>query len=118
VRAAGLRAAAAMRRVTVRVPHPLLRPLCFPVAAALYAAVVRPGAFGDRRGVKRLSSLPLDVYRGSPLRSLWLDTFDRLSAPVEHRYTWEEVAPWVEAAGLDVVAVRTWGGLMITARKR
>ena len=118
VRAVGLRAAAALRKVTVRIPHPLLRPLCYPLAAVLYALVVVPGAFGDRRGAKRLAALPLEVYRGSPLRSLWLDTFDRLSAPVEHRYTWEEVRPWLEESGLDVLAVRTWGGLMITARKR
>lgn len=117
-RALGLRGAAALRRASVRVPHPLLRALCLPLAALLYATVVVPGAFGDRRGVKRLSALPLDVYRGSPLRSLWLDTFDRLSAPVEHRYTWEEVSPWVGEAGLDVLAVRHWGGLVITCRKR
>lgn len=118
VRALGLRAAAALRRVTVRVPHPVLRPLCLPVAAVLYGTVVVPGAIGDRRKVRRLSALPLDVYRGSPLRSLWLDTFDRLSAPVEHRYTWEDVRPWLERGGFDVLAVRPWGGLVITARKR
>ena len=84
----------------------------------MYKRQVLPGAFGDRLGVKRLAGLPLDVYRGSPLRSLWLDTFDRLSAPVEHRYTWEEVSPWLAEAGLDVLAVRPWGGLVITARKR
>jgi SAM-dependent methyltransferase len=117
VRALGLRAAAAIRRVTVRMPHPVLRPLCLPVAAALYGVVVAPGRLGERRGSARLAALPLDVYRGSPLRSLWLDTFDRLSAPVEHRYTWEEVRPWVEEAGLEIVGVRTWGGLMITARR-
>jgi len=116
-RSLGLRAAAALRRVTVGVPHRILRPLCYPLALALYAMVVVPGAAGDRRGTKRLAALPLDVYRGSPLRSLWLDTFDRLSAPLEYRFTWEEIRPWVEAAGLDVLAVRTWGGLMITARK-
>jgi SAM-dependent methyltransferase len=118
VRALGLRAATALRTLTVRLPHRLLRPLCYPVAGLLYAGLVAPGSVGARRGIRGLSSLPLDVYRGSPLRSLWLDTFDRLSAPVEHRYTWEDVRPWVEEAGLDVLGVRGWGGLMITARRR
>jgi len=118
VRATALRLATAARKVTVRVPHRVLRPLCYPVAAALYGLIVVPGAVGDRRGSKRLAGLPLEVYRGSPLRSLWLDTFDRLSAPLEHRYTWPEVQPWVADAGLDVLAIRTWGGLMITARRR
>ena len=117
-RATGLRAAAALRRVTVRVPHRVLRPLCLPLAAVLYAVLVVPGAAGDRRKVRRLSALPLDVYRGSPLRSLWLDTFDRLSAPVEHRFTRDEVVPWLQEGGFDVLAVRPWGGLVITARKR
>lgn len=116
IRATALHAATVLRKVTVRVPHRVLRPLCIPVAALLYAMVVVPGAAGDRWHAKVLSELPLDVYRGSPLRALWLDTFDRLSAPLENRYTWEDVRPWVEAAGLEVVAVRTWGGLMITAR--
>jgi len=118
VRAGGLRAAAFLRKLTVRVPHRVLRPLCYPVAAALYGLVVVPGAVGAQRGSARLAELPLDVYRGSPVRSLWLDTFDRLSAPIEHRYTWAEVRPWVEAAGIEVLAVRPWGGLMITGRKR
>ena len=30
-------------------------------------------------------------YRRKPFRSLVLDTFDRLSAPVEHRYVWSEL---------------------------
>ena len=41
-------------------------------------------------------------YRGKPFRSLFLDTFDRLSAPVEHRYVWEELAPWFAEQGLTV----------------
>jgi SAM-dependent methyltransferase len=118
LRAQALRSATALRRVTTRVPHQVLRPACFPLAAALFLAFVLPGAAGRRLGWRALDGLPLAVYRGSPVRSLWLDTFDRLSAPVEHRYTWEEVRPWFEEAGLDVLAARTWGGLMITARKR
>ncbi|MEO5678486.1 MAG: methyltransferase domain-containing protein, partial [Acidimicrobiales bacterium] len=118
LRATALRLATTLRKATVRMPHRLLRPLCYPLAALLYGLVVVPGAAGERRGPKRLTGLPLEVYRGSPLRSLWLDTFDRLSAPLEHRFTWDEVRPWVDEAGLEVLAVRTWGGLMITARRR
>lgn len=117
MRAAALRMATILRKATVRVPHRVLRPLCYPLAAVLYGLFVVPGAIGERRKVKQLADLPLDVYRGSPLRSLWLDTFDRLSAPLEHRYTWDDVRPWVEAAGLDLLAARTWGGLVITCRK-
>ena len=74
-------------------PHRTLRALSMPVAAALYVGVVRAGAWGERTGVGPLARLPMAGYRGKPFRSLFLDTFDRLSAPVEHRYVWEELAP-------------------------
>jgi hypothetical protein len=57
------------------------------------------------------------AYRGKPLRSLVLDTFDRLSAPVEHRYVWSELAPWFEEAHLSVQAARDEAGWFILARK-
>lgn len=103
----GLAVSAALRRVTVRLPHPVLRRLCLPLAAALYVALVLPG--------RRFAGLPLATYRGKPLRSLWLDTFDRLSAPVEHRYIWPDVEGWF--AEYEVLSVRDEAGLFITARK-
>ena len=47
----------------------------------------------------------MDGYRRKPFRSLVLDTFDRLSAPVEHRYVWSELQPWFDDTGLVVDAV-------------
>lgn len=113
----GLDAAAAVRRLTVRLPHPLLRSLSVPIASALYLAVVLPGAAGRRMGIGPLARLPLATYRGQPVRSLWLDTFDRLSAPVEHRYVWADVEPWFRDEGLEVEAVREEAGLFILARR-
>ena len=46
----------------------------------------------------------MSTYRDKPFRSLVLDTFDRLSAPVEHRYIWAELEPWFADAGLVVDA--------------
>jgi hypothetical protein len=51
------------------------------------------------------------------MRSLWLDTFDRLSAPIEHRYVWEELEPWYSANGLIVDSVRDESGLFILAHR-
>ena len=76
-----------------------------------------PGAYGDREGVAGLSRLPMDAYRGKPLRSLVLDTFDRLSAPVEHRYVWKDLEPWFRQAGLVVDAARDETGWFIVAHK-
>lgn len=116
-RAVGLRLAGWLRRFTTRIPHPILRLFSIPIAATLYSLVVIPGTVGARLGVRSLASLPLQTYRHRPLRSLWLDTFDRLSAPVEHRYTWPDIAPWFDSLGLVVEAVREDAGLFIVARK-
>ncbi len=117
LRAIALRLAAMLRTVTVRVPHRLLKALSVPIAVCLYYGVVVPGSIGDRRGVQGLSRLPMDAYRGKPLRSLVLDTFDRLSAPVEHRYVWEELAPWFAGAGLVVDAARDETGWFVLAHR-
>lgn len=105
LRRTGLAAAAGVRRLTVRLPHRLVRALAAPIAAGLYVGLVLPGALGARLGWRRPAAWPLATYRGAPLRSLWLDTFDRLNAPVEHRYTAAEVERWFGDAGLAVTGV-------------
>ena len=117
VRSVALRAATALRTVTVRMPHRELKALSALVASVLYYGVVVPGHYGERKAVEALAGLPMAAYRGKPLRSLVLDTFDRLSAPVEHRYVWNELAPWFEDAGLVVQAARDEAGWFILARK-
>lgn len=103
-----LGAATAMRRVTVRMNHRLLRAVSVPVAAVLYGTFVQPGRIVNR--------LPMAYYRRRPFRDLWLDTFDRLSAPVEYRYAWADIEPWYIAANLEVLAVREDTGLFVLAR--
>ena len=117
VRSAALRAATAVRKVTVRLPHKTLKTLSTPIAAVLYAAFVLPGRWGQRRGIRALADLPMDTYRDKPFRSLVLDTFDRLSAPVEFRYIWKELAPWFADTGLEVDAARDETGWFILAHR-
>jgi SAM-dependent methyltransferase len=117
VRAVALTLASFVRTLTVRMPHPLLKALSGPIAALLYGGVVAPGRWGQRRGIKALAGLPMDTYRDKPFRSLVLDTFDRLSAPVEHRYVWSELEPWFAEAGLVVDAARDQTGWFITAHR-
>jgi SAM-dependent methyltransferase len=106
-----------LRRMTVHVPHRLLRGLSAVIASSLYAGIVLPGKLGERFRVRRLSALPLGFYRRLPLRSLWLSTFDVLSAPLERRYTWPEIRPWFDDAGLEVESVRDDHGLIVLARR-
>jgi len=117
VRAVALRLATLVRKVTVRLPHRLLKVLSEPIAALLYGGVVLPGRWGQRRGLAALDALPMTTYRDKPFRSLVLDTFDRLSAPVEHRYVWAELEPWFDEAGLVVDAARDQTGWFITAHR-
>ena len=103
--------------LTVRTPHRLLRLLSVPVAALLYVGVVELGALGPARRDRPSARLPMASYRGKPFRSLLLDTFDRLSAPVEHRYVWEELAPWFAEEGLVVDAAREEAGWFVLAHR-
>ncbi len=116
-RRVALAAARLLRAATVRVPHRVLRILSAPVAASLYVGVVRLGALGARAGIGPLERLPMAGYRGKPFRSLLLDTFDRLSAPVEHRYVWSELEPWFAEEGLVVDAARDEAGWFVLAHR-
>lgn len=117
LRSVALRGATLLRRITVRLPFPALKAISVPIAAALYLGFVTPGKLGDRLGSSFLSKLPLAMYRGRPLRSLWLDTFDRLSAPVENRYIWPELDEWFKRSSTKVVAAREEAGWFVTLRK-
>jgi len=102
----------------VRLPHSTLRVLAAPIAGILYFGIVLPGRWGNRRrALRRLAKLPMSTYRDKPFRSLVLDTFDRLSAPVEHRYTWAELEPWFAEAGLVVDAARDDTGWFVLAHR-
>ena len=116
-RALALAAASVVRRATVHLPHPLLKALSGPIAALLYAGVVLPGRWGEDRRRRALSRLPMSTYRDKPFRSLVLDTFDRLSAPVEHRYIWAELEPWFTDAGLVVDTARDETGWFVLAHR-
>jgi SAM-dependent methyltransferase len=117
LRSIGQSCSAAMRTLTTRISHPALKRLSTPVAAALYGGIVVPGAWGEKHGIGSLAGLPMDSYRGKPFRSLVLDTFDRLSAPVEHRYVWSDLQPWFDSTGLVVDAAREETGWFILAHR-
>jgi SAM-dependent methyltransferase len=117
VRSIALSLATALRTITVRLPHRVLKGLSTPIAGLLYLGFVLPGRLGQQRGIDALAELPMDTYRDKPFRSLVLDTFDRLSAPVEHRYVWEDLRKWYSDAGLVVDAARDETGWFILAHK-
>jgi SAM-dependent methyltransferase len=113
-RSIGLRAAREFRRITTRLPSWVVRIVSWPLALLLWLTVVQVGA---RWRSNRVGARPLAAYHGKPMRALWLDTFDRLSAPIEHRYTWSDIRPWYEAQGLVVDKVREDCGLFVLAHQ-
>lgn len=118
LRRAALAAASALRKVTVAMPARALKLCCVPIATVLWWTFVVPGRFGEAHGISALARLPMQSYRPMPRRSLVLDTFDRLSAPVEHRYVWSDIAWWFDRADLMVEAARDETGWFVLARSR
>ncbi|MEJ7785673.1 MAG: class I SAM-dependent methyltransferase [Solirubrobacteraceae bacterium] len=97
----------AARRITVRLPHKVLHGLCFPLAAGLQVAVVSPyRALRHRpRGRALAAALPLQTYADYPFSVLVNDQFDRFSAPLERRYTADEVRAALAGAALHNILV-------------
>jgi SAM-dependent methyltransferase len=106
-RRALLRAVTLLRRITTRLPFTAVHAVAWTIAALatvlflLPRRLLRHSAGGDR--ITR--ALPLVQYVEVPFRMLVAEQFDRLCAPIEGRYRREEVAAWLEAAGLQVRAL-------------
>ncbi len=102
-----LRGVERLRRVTVRLPHPMLHALCYPLAAALFAGAVMPYRHLRNRpkGRPLVERLPLKTYADYPFGVCVNDQFDRLSAPLERRFEAAEVREMLERAGLAGVQV-------------
>jgi ubiquinone/menaquinone biosynthesis C-methylase UbiE len=114
-----LRLVAAARRVTTRMPRALLRALSYPIAAALFAIFVLP-----YRGVRRAPRLqrvaagfPLKAYADYPFTVCVNDQFDRFSAPLEWRFTADEVKEMLQDAGFADVVVLANNGWIGSGRR-
>jgi SAM-dependent methyltransferase len=114
-----LRWVSAVRRLTTRLPHPLMRALAYPLAALLYVTCVVPYRLMRRwRHLARIADVfPLKTYGDYPFKVLVNDQFDRFAAPLEHRYTAPEVEGWLERAGLEDTAVLPHNGWIGAGRR-
>lgn len=104
----------AMRAVTTRLPHRLLYLLSHLLGAGVYGGFVLPyRLLRAARVTARLAErMPMRQYAGYPFRVCVNDQFDRFSAPIERRYTREEVEGWLRDAGLTEARVLpNWGWL-------
>jgi len=114
-----LRAVTAVRRLTVHMDHRLLHILCYPVAASLLIGFVLPHRLGRRRPRMRrvTDALPLKIYADYPFAVLVNDQFDRFSAPLERRYTRDEVNGMLVRAGLEDIQVLPNAGWVADGRR-
>lgn len=114
-----LRLVAAARRLTTRMSRPLLRVLCYPVAAALFAIFVLPYRISRRlAGFERVAAgFPLKAYADYPFRVCVNDQFDRFSAPLESRFSADEVERMLVEAGFVDVAVLANNGWIGSGRR-
>lgn len=90
-----------VRRVTTRLPFPLLRAFSWCVAVACEIFFVAPyRLLRNTRWKAFAETLPLKLYADFPFRVLYQDQFDRLSAPIENRYDRQQVEGWLMRSGV------------------
>ncbi|MGB7925655.1 MAG: methyltransferase domain-containing protein [Pyrinomonadaceae bacterium] len=118
-RHAALSAIRQVRRVTTRLPHPLLQKFSWLVAAGFHVAFVLPARALERVPATRslADRVPLGHYRKYSFRVLYTDQFDRFSAPIENRYGRAEVAGWLERARLEDVVILGGAGWRASGRR-
>jgi ubiquinone/menaquinone biosynthesis C-methylase UbiE len=107
------------RRLTVRLPYPMLDAVAWVTAVLGYAAFSLPYKYLSRWACTQpiAEQLPLQRYAKDGFRVCHNDQFDRLSAPVEHRHMRAEVLSWFTNAGLENIRVEPHYGWIACGRK-
>jgi ubiquinone/menaquinone biosynthesis C-methylase UbiE/uncharacterized protein YbaR (Trm112 family) len=119
IKSAMLACIRSVRKVTTRLPHRVVHALSYPSAMAAFALFVWPyQLMRVTPGLGQLAEkIPMRQYADFPFRVCVNDQLDRLSAPIEERYTREEVFDWLERAGLENAKVMPNFGWVGTGRK-
>lgn len=95
----------AVRRVTTKMPFPMLKAASWLLSVGLMGGVVLPYRALSKAGVRAHADWPLFVYAKYPFNVLYNDQFDRFSAPIEQRFTADEVRQMLNSAGVGDVNV-------------
>ena len=96
-----------LRRITTRLPYPAVHAVSWLVAAVATVCflwprrLLRRWGWGDRLTRR----LPLVHYTDVPFRMVVSEQFDRLVAPIEGRFSRQEVEGWLRDVGFEVVAI-------------
>jgi SAM-dependent methyltransferase/uncharacterized protein YbaR (Trm112 family) len=119
IKRALLSVVAATRMITTRLPHGAVYALAFPAAVAAFAFFVWPyRIIKTIPGLKAIAEkFPMKQYASFPFRVCVNDQLDRFSAPIENRYTRQDVNDWLNRAQLEKTKVNAAYGWVGTGRK-
>jgi SAM-dependent methyltransferase len=108
-----------LRRLTVRLPYPLLERLAWLVAVVGYLSFSLPYRYLSQRPTTHLlvRDFPLQRYAKDGFQVCYNDQFDRLSAPLEYRFTRNQVLDLFAHEGLVDVHIQPHYGWLACGRK-
>jgi hypothetical protein len=108
----------AARQVTTRLPPSAVYWLAFPAALAATMFLVWPYRLLKAIGLNAIAEkLPMKQYASFSFRVCVNDQLDRFSAPIENRYTRQDVNDWLNRAQLEKTRVNAAYGWVGTGRK-
>jgi SAM-dependent methyltransferase len=110
-----LRFANFFRRFTTKISHSTLYILCYPIAFLSYIIFILPYKIFLKN--KKNVNWPLKAYVEYPFGVILNDTFDRFSAPIENRYSREEILEWYKRAGLSNIQILPGSGWRLFGEK-
>jgi hypothetical protein len=100
-------------------PYRAVYALAYPAALAAFTLFVWPYRILHRLPLfnRMAEGIPMKQYAAFPFRVCVNDQLDRLSAPIENRYTRQEVQNWLGRASLEAPSVGENFGWIATGRK-
>ena len=119
IKATLLGAVSLARKVTTRLPHPVVYALAYGGASAAYLLFIGPYRVMRRVPALRnlAEQLPMKQYADLPFRVCVNDQHDRFSAPIEFRYKRAEVEGLLGRGSLESIDVAPNYGWIGTGRK-
>ena len=113
-------ALAMMRKITTRLPNPVVRMLGFMIGLIDYVFLIRPYEQLIRwpslkKTLIMITPSHIKLYAGRSFKTCCTDWMDRLFYPYVHYYSTSDVGGWIEKAKLKKTAIRTLGdyGLIV-----
>lgn len=103
------------RWFTTKISYKVLYILCYPIAFFSFLILIWPYRIFFRNLIK--TGWPLGAYVEYPFEVILNDTFDRFSAPIENRYSKEEILGWYKRAELKEIKILGGSGWRLFGNK-